>query len=279
MSKLESHEDYSLLPKSYKGLYPFRICAPSFIYPASWAENVQLLAPYLDEIELLFFESQFPDSFPSSSEIDALQRLSEDHAVTYNIHLPTDISIGTADRVQQENAIDALKKAFELAAPLNSTTYTLHLPFEEASPDKSSIEAWQGRINLQLEKILSFGIPPEKISIETLDYPFEWVADIVADLNLKICMDMGHLMVHGRNISDLYQKDKYQIDIIHLHGVQNQKDHLALSTITIPQNKAVLEILSTFNQTVSIEVFNYEDLTTSLNWLVSVFRSFKLRAR
>ncbi len=278
MSIIESHEEYPLLPKSFKGLYPFRICAPSFIYPASWAENVQLLAPYLDEIELLFFESQFPDSFPSSSEIDALQRLSEDHAITYNIHLPTDISIGAADRVQQENAIDALRKAFELSEFLNPTTYTLHLPFEEASPDKASIEAWQGRINLQFEKILSFGIPPEKISVETLDYPFEWIADIVADLNLKICMDVGHLMAHGRNISDFYQKHQSQIDIIHLHGVQNQKDHLALSTITIPPKKAVLEILSIFNRTLSLEVFNYEDLTTSLNWLVSVFRSFKPRA-
>jgi len=59
---------YPSLPKSYKGLYPFKIGTTSFIYPAGYAQNVKMLGPYVDEIELLLFEGA-PDSLPSTQEI------------------------------------------------------------------------------------------------------------------------------------------------------------------------------------------------------------------
>lgn len=270
MQKLESQKKYPLLAKSYKGLFPFRICAPSFIYPATWSENVKLLAPYLDEVELLFLETRFPDSFPSPTEIESLRRISETHAVTYNIHLPTDISLGATGRVPQEVAVDAFKKAMELSEPLCPSTYTLHLPFDEASREKATIQTWQTRIIGQLGKILSYGIPSGKISIETLDYPFDWVADIIADLNLGVCMDVGHLIVHGKDIADFYDRFQSRIDIIHLHGVQDRIDHLALSPHTMPQKQTIIEILSTFDKTLSLEVFSYRDLSASLNWMDSL---------
>ena len=48
---------YPVLENSYKGQYPFRLGTTSFIYPAGYADNVTLIGPCVDEIELLFFES------------------------------------------------------------------------------------------------------------------------------------------------------------------------------------------------------------------------------
>ena len=47
----------SLLSKSYKGRFPFTLATTSFIYPDDYVPNVRRLGPYLDEIELLCYES------------------------------------------------------------------------------------------------------------------------------------------------------------------------------------------------------------------------------
>ena len=52
----------------------------SFIYPDHYARNVQLIGPFFDEIELLFFESRFEDSLPSRKDIQELKDLSAQHA-------------------------------------------------------------------------------------------------------------------------------------------------------------------------------------------------------
>ncbi len=47
------------VPKSYKGSYQFRLGTTSFIYPDHYLPNVKMLGPYLNEIELLLFESAY----------------------------------------------------------------------------------------------------------------------------------------------------------------------------------------------------------------------------
>jgi hypothetical protein len=70
---------------------PFPCACPSFVYPAGYVDNVRHLAPHVDEIELLFFESRFADSLPSRALIRELAQLARSGDITYNVHLPTDI--------------------------------------------------------------------------------------------------------------------------------------------------------------------------------------------
>ena len=60
---------YPALGKSYKGEFPFNIGTTSFIYPDDYVPNVKMLGPYLENIELLLFESQHTDALPSTSSI------------------------------------------------------------------------------------------------------------------------------------------------------------------------------------------------------------------
>ncbi len=59
-------------------MYPFRLATTSYIYKAGWAANVEKLAPCMDEIELVFFESR-PDALPDIQEIKALRHLAKQH--------------------------------------------------------------------------------------------------------------------------------------------------------------------------------------------------------
>ena len=65
------------------------------------------------------------------------------------------------------------------------------------------------------------------------------------------------------------------ISMIHLHGVENGKDHLALDRLTKEEMDSVIEILGRFSGIVSLEVFSFRDLETSLNVLEQHFPYFK----
>jgi sugar phosphate isomerase/epimerase len=256
---------YPVLSKSYKGVYPFKLCTPSFIYPDHYVPNVKLLGPFVDEIELLLFESAPADSMLSTQEITALSRLSQELDLTYNIHLPTDISIGDPDPVKQQQAVDSLIMVVERVAPLHPTTYTLHVPYDDNLGDKDKIKRWQEVVHHNLLKILATGVG-NLIAIETLDYPFEIIETIISDLNLSVCMDLGHLIVHGEDLKGVSDKYLDKTSIIHLHGVENKRDHLALDRLPKPLVEPVFEILGQFSGSVSLEVFSFENLAASLRY-------------
>ncbi|MCK5223691.1 sugar phosphate isomerase/epimerase, partial [Candidatus Calescamantes bacterium] len=103
-----------------------------------------MLAPYLDEIELLLFESA-SDSLPSNHEIKKLSLLSNEFDLTYNVHLPIDISLSALDPSKQHTAMETIIKIMELTALLSPSTYTLHLQYDETDFEKERIKRWQER--------------------------------------------------------------------------------------------------------------------------------------
>ena len=259
--------NYPSLTKSYKGIYPFKIGTTSFIYPDHYIPNVKMLGPYLDEIELLLFESRGTDALPSKSVITKLSRLAEDFDLTYNVHLPTDISISDQDPKHQIHAVDTMIRVMELVYPLCPSSLTLHLPYIDRSFEEYNIKIWQNRVHSNLEKILSASVSKDKIAIETLDYSFELVDDIIVDLDLKICLDLGHLMVHGHDIEKIFKKYADRTPIIHLHGVENDRDHLTLERLPIELIEPVLRILRGFTGVVSLEIFSFKNLNSSMKFL------------
>ena len=112
---------------------------------------------------------------------------------------------------------------------------------------------------------------PAGISVETLDYPLEWLAEVIDDLGLAVCMDVGHLLLHGREPAEVMRRFASRISILHLHGVAAGRDHLALDRLRPSAAEDVLKVLSGFKGIVSLEVFNFDDLAASLNWLEERF--------
>ncbi|MCP4369380.1 MAG: sugar phosphate isomerase/epimerase [Deltaproteobacteria bacterium] len=255
-----------ILPKSYKGAYPFKLGTTSFIYQDDYIPNVKMLGPYIDEIELLMFESK-PGSLPKKKEIDELSLLSKEFALSYNIHLPIDISFGNRDPVIRQHAVDAIQHVLDLTSPLFPSTCTLHLSYGEASREKENVLKWQELTYDTIRQFINYGINSEEISIENLNYPFEWIEDIVRVFNFSICMDIGHLIVCGKDIKTFFDSYSDNISIIHLHGVENGHDHISLERLPGKRVEQIMEILNKFTKTVSLEVFSFNDLATSLKFL------------
>ena len=80
-----------------KRSFPFRLATTSYILPADIIPNIRYLAQYVDEIELLFFESGGESNLPSPGDIREMARLASDLDLTYNVHLPTDLFFGDPD--------------------------------------------------------------------------------------------------------------------------------------------------------------------------------------
>jgi sugar phosphate isomerase/epimerase len=258
---------YPGLTQSYKKVFPFKLATTSFIYPDHYIPNVKMLGPYVDEIELLFFESKGIDVLPSKAVITELSRLAEAFDLTYDVHLPTDIAISDRDPGHQKHAVETIIKVMERVAPLCPSAQILHLPFFERSLEKNDLKIWQDRVRSNLGKILSAVGPGDNIAIETLDYPFEWVDDIILDTDLKVCLDLGHLIVHGFDIEKAFDKYALKTAIIHLHGVENDRDHLSLDRLPEKFIEPIFRILKRFSGVVSLEIFSFENLKSSLKCL------------
>ncbi len=258
---------YPLLSKSYKGRFPFNIGTTSFVYPDDYVPNVKMLGPYLENIELLLFESNYTGALPSKQVIGELAGLAKDFNLAYNVHLPTDISISSQDPQQKSIAVETITRVAERVAPLSPTTLTLHVPYEETSRDKDAVKSWQERVIQNLAKIRVNGIPGHLISIENLDYPFEFLVPIISELDLTICLDCGHLILHGDDIEKFFNIYATKTAIIHLYGVQNNHFHGALDELSDKSMISITRLLAKFGGMVSLEVFSHAHLEASLKIL------------
>ncbi|MBW2434066.1 MAG: sugar phosphate isomerase/epimerase [Deltaproteobacteria bacterium] len=258
---------YPALCKSYKGVFPFSIGTTSFIYPDDYVPNVKMLGPYLENIELLLFESQHTDALPSKQVIGELAILAKDYNLNYNVHLPTDISISSRDPQQQNRAADTILSVAERVAPLMPTTLTLHVPYEENSFEPEFIESWQERVIKNLETILASGIPGRHFSVENLDYPFELLAPIISELDLAVCLDCGHLILHGDDLHTFFNTYTAQTTIIHLYGVEQNHFHGPLDRLPEKFIVPTMSLLAKYSGTVSLEVFSYSHLDASLKFM------------
>jgi len=255
------------LPHSYKNRFPFRLAAPSYIYPGDYLFNIQKLGPFVDEIELLFFECLPENSPPSNAEIQGMDRLSRELSLTYNVHLPTDISISDPDSDRRKMAVETLQRLMDSVSLLAPATMTLHIDYNEKTFSEKQVKKWRKRVEGSLERLLSTGVDGKQISIETLDYPFEIIEGVIRDYDLSICLDLGHLVFHGRDIQQMFDRHRDRISIIHLHGVANGRDHLGLDAMEKKTMIKIIGILKQFSGSVCLETFSYEKLRHSLETL------------
>jgi len=259
---------YKPLRKSYKGFFPFKVGTTSYIYPDNIIPNVRMLAPYLDEVELVIFESRKESNLPSKADIEQLVHIGGKESLGYNVHLPIDISLGHHDASIRDHGVTVASKIISITRPLDPSTYTLHLSLDGCCGERQAdVEQWKGRLRESLEGILPASVSAEKISIETLDYPFVFVEDIVKSFGLSICLDVGHLLLYRHSVTDYFKRYLSRMSIIHLHGLKDGRDHLSLALLSEEKFGEILGLMEGFSGTVSVEVFSFHDLAESLGVL------------
>ena len=259
---------------------PFRLGTTSFIYPDHIIPNVRKIGAFFDEIELLVFESMPKGVLPSPADIRELAQLSKELDLTYNIHLPTDISLTDPSDTQKAKAADTLLEVIQLFAPLTPTTHTLHLSMDRSMIRSEDLSAWEK----QAEKGLGLLVPgltdPGLVSLETLWYAPGCLKNLVKNFGLSVCIDAGHHFKYGHDLKTSFERFGERIPVVHLHGVDfskvTPKDHTSLDRLPHDLFHQTVELLAAYNGVVSLEVFNLENLNRSLVKLSTVFSNIPM---
>jgi len=254
--------------KSYRGKFPFKLGTTSYIFPDHILPNAARLAPFFDEIEIVLFESEGQDNYPDDDQMNGLMSLSFHRKVNFNIHLPIDIFLGDEKEEVRSRGVSMVKKIIKRTLCLNPSLYTLHFDLRDKNgQDHADIETWRRRIFRSVEEIRESPIEPNRISIETLRYPFEYVEDMVNQFGFSICLDIGHILLYGQDLEDYMKRYLSKASIIHLHGFQEGIDHLGIERLPNSALEVIFSYLNNYRRIVSIEVFSLDDLQRSLNVL------------
>lgn len=250
-----------------KKQFPFRLGTTSYILRDYILPNVRYLKDKMDMIELLVFETDEQSNYPTADEIKELLDIANEHDLTYTVHLPIGIHLGTRDEKQRINNRDAFIRAIDATRALNPHAWDLHLEPDEESQENPihNMEAWQDACRNSLSELKERGADPTKIGVETLEYPFEYAKPVIDEAGFGYCVDIGHCWYRGYDedwfINDLLPKARS----FHLHGFNDERDHRSLDHIPAEKLKRFIDAISKepADKVVSIEVFGEKYLTPS----------------
>ncbi|MDP6524818.1 MAG: cobamide remodeling phosphodiesterase CbiR [Kiritimatiellia bacterium] len=243
---------------------PFRVGTTSFILKDDILPNVRFLADKVDDIELLLFESDGQSPLPGEDVVEALASLATQHRLSYTVHLPLDAWIGSEDESVRSLSVAKHSAVIRRFLPLQPRGYVLHCRLNDPPGD---LDRWREAVARSLDEILDAGIPPQRLCIEILDYPFEWIEPVVRAHGASICMDLGHVIAAGRSVTECIDQYLDRTEIVHLHGVDDKRDHRSLSKLPPDLLATILARLANDtkrDRVLTLEVFDRDTFEESL---------------
>ncbi|NLL37650.1 MAG: sugar phosphate isomerase/epimerase [Fretibacterium sp.] len=235
----------------------------SWIVPGTLAQNLLRAALDVDDMELVLFDTPEASNIPEPSEILELRDISRDLGVTCSVHFPCEL------RPDVPESVERCLRVIERMAPLEPSGWVLHLVGEQrGDPPSRDMGAWLDWIEAAAGRVARALPISRDLSVETLDYDFEWLDEAVEALDLSVCLDVGHLVRYGFPLSRTLDRLLPRTRILHLHGVKpDGTDHADLSHF---EPRALMDLFERLEKgperIVTLEVFE-EDFERSLEVL------------
>jgi sugar phosphate isomerase/epimerase len=255
---------------SLKNRFPFRLGTTSYIIPAELLPNVIYLADKVDDIELVLFESDEISNLPDAATVKMLKETAEQSDLTYTIHLPLDTWMGHEEVSVRERSVDKCLRVIERTGPLSPFAYVIHFQGDQrgeiTSPD---LERWIEGHRRSVERLLQ-NVNSHNLCVETLDYPYTVIEDIISDYGLSVCLDIGHLLLCGYTPEDYLDRYLPRTRVLHLHGIEDGHDHRSLSFLPAGLLTNIIDRLgdgSNNSKVLTMEIFDEEALNQSLDVL------------
>jgi sugar phosphate isomerase/epimerase len=236
--------------------------------------NVRLLADRVEDIELVIFESEQLSAYPSEEEVRLLSTYAARFGLTYTAHFPLDTSIAHPDAEKRERARAEIIRLYRRLRPLLPLYYILHVPIGEPefkagawkTLPANELETWRNRAVEQLLLLRDAGFDTSAFCFENLDYPVEYLEPLIEAAGGGLCIDVGHLLHHGRDILSIPQRYREYLRVVHFHWHDGNRDHIAPPNPLPDDCRRLLQFLMTsdFQGVLTLEVFNENDLAQSL---------------
>lgn len=244
-------------PPDHGPRLPWRLAAPSWVWPGGVVENVARLAPEFHEIGILLLETTptpayRPEDFPSGLG---------NGTTRFHLHLPLDLPWHQGMAVVGP-LVDSL---FALTRGLSPWAAVLHAP-----PDARLLAA-------AAQSFAASGIPPRRILLEnTEDFSY---CDFYCDIkyfHYGMCLDLGHMLAHGQErclfLPDLWSR----VRMVHLCAPGPGGAHAPLTELDAEGHRLLRYILERLEpgSVVMLELFSPEALFTSQEFLALRLREW-----
>jgi sugar phosphate isomerase/epimerase len=247
-----------------KNCFPFRLGTTSYILPKGYAENVAFLGPLVDDVELLFFESEGVHSLPEAAELGRLVELKAEHDLSYTLHLPLDLHPGTENGAVRRSSMEPCRRIVAATSALEPLAWILHVP----APVPGQKAEWHFEsMEHSIGELEKEGLERKNLCLETLDYPFEQVLEIAKKHDVSLCIDVGHLLLHSLSVDDCLNSCLERCQVVHLHGIREKKDHQELSLLDPDIMQKVISTLAGTGRServLTLEVFGQEAFLSSM---------------
>lgn len=245
----------------------FRVGTTSYIIPDEILPNVEYLAPLVDDVELVLFETdEWGSNLPDAGQIARLRELALGYNLTYTVHLPLDLRLAEDGSAGHVSLIKA-RRVIEATAALEPFAYTLHLDARELgdAPSAEALARWQENSARALETVGGWLPSPALLAVENLEkWDPAWFAPALDRAPVSRTMDVGHLWLAGLDPIAFIPGWCPRARIVHLHGV-GSRDHESLAHAPQGSLDAVVGLLAgCFEGVVTLEVFNQADFLSSL---------------
>jgi len=245
----------SLIKK--QSCFPFRLSAPSYVLPGGYIENTVYLLDKVVDIQVLLFDSPEHDPLLKGDTITTLAYLARDAGLTFSVHMPVNPKIFTVKSFEQRLA--GACRHIETFQSLPVSSFTFHYDLPEG-------EVWErmqsGLIREVEEAYIRFfqelrqRFPASDFSLENTFTPISALDRVVSECGLSYCIDIGHLLVQARDVSEVLPRLE-KASVIHFHGWEEKggerKDHRAVC-----YRQEIFSMLESFRGVLTIE--NYHKL-------------------
>jgi sugar phosphate isomerase/epimerase len=247
---------------------PFRLGTSSYILPDDILPNARYLADRVDDIELVLFEvDEGPNNLPGPETISELIGLARRHDLTYTVHLPLDLRLGSSGE-ESHVSLEKARKVIDRTRDLHPHAYVLHLDGREArqSSDPRDLAAWQNQAARALDLVAGWAGAADLLAVENLEgYPPAFNLPVLERVPAGICLDVGHLWRDGYDPVEWLEVMLPRTKVIHIHGV-GERDHQSLAHMPPSQLDEVFRYLirHRYSGVVTMEIFSKPDFETSL---------------
>jgi sugar phosphate isomerase/epimerase len=199
--------------------------------------------------------------------VDSLVELKDELDLTFTAHLPLwAIEPATPNQFIREASVRCTVDAIELVKPLNPEVYVFHCTGSLAAdfsrlrlptPFDQMVTAFLNMHSKQSvqEIIDEAAVPPEKLALENVEFPFDATWQVAEALDTSVCLDTGHVLAGfsgDMTVSEFVDRYFNRIREVHLHdggqvpigkGMVRRFDHQALGTGSLPIQEFLLALL------------------------------------
>ncbi|MHB9148972.1 MAG: cobamide remodeling phosphodiesterase CbiR [Thermoleophilia bacterium] len=227
----------------------------SYVLPADLLPNVRLLAPFVDDIELILFEGE-ASNLPSRTVVREIAAMGADAGCGFTVHLPLDAGIGEDDHTARRRAQDTCLRVIDLTLPLEPHAFVVHpelplrhhpalgeapKPLHSLPPDEH--RAWLHDLGESLGRFAP-ETGPYPLAVENLQFSFEWVSPLLEEYDLGVTLDVGHLLSHGGDLGRHLEEFGHRLTVVHLHGLDGPRDHQEIGLFDGPELQSMLDLFA-----------------------------------